>query len=179
MPTTYDAAPDEVTRIIAEQLKAHHPDLFETKCVIGAIMASNESGPAVKAHGSAALAKVRIVSSDKKVNNPNDAEIVIDSAEWADLTDEQRAALIDHELSHLRRREYSEKQLAKLRKEDPEHVAWKLDEHGRPRLGTVPADYTPGDAFAEVIARHGDNAVEFVTAKRFHEFAKSAQSRSR
>jgi hypothetical protein len=172
MPTTYEAGSDEVNKIIKTILTKHHLALSETGCTVGAIFAINLDGPAVKAHGSPALAKVRIVSSDKKVNNFNDAEIIIDSGEWSSLDDEQRAALIDHELSHLRRREYTEKQLAKLRKGDPGHIAWKLDEHGRPRLGTVPADFTPGDAFADVIARHGKKAVEFVTAKRFEEFAK-------
>lgn len=174
MPTTYEVAPDSVNALIASILERHHLELAETHCTIGAIMASNPSGPAVKHHGSAALAKVRIVSADKRVNNKNDAEIIIDAGEWADLDDEQRAALIDHELCHVRRKEYSEKKLAQLRKDDPDHVAWKLDEHGRPKLGTVPADVTPGDGFAACIVRHGEKAVEFLTAKRFGEWAKKA-----
>lgn len=171
MPTTYETADDEVIAVVKDQLKRNHPDLAETGCTVGAIMASNPGGPAVKHHGSAALAKVRIVSADKRVNNPNDAEIIIDAGEWADLDDEQRAALIDHELCHVRRKEYSEKKLAQLRKEDPDHVAWKIDEHGRPKLGTIPADVTPGDMFADCIRRHGRKAVEFVTAKKSNSFA--------
>ncbi len=179
MPTTYEAAPERVASLIVKMLQANHPDLAETGCTVGALFASNEKGPAVKHHGTAALAKVRIVSADKRVNNVNDAEIVIDAGEWSQLSDEQQIALVDQQLAYLRRKEYSEKSLAKLRKEDPNHIAWKLDEHGRPKLGTVPPDMSAGGAFAEVIARHGENAVEFENAKRFHEFARQAMQRGR
>ena len=175
MPVEFSEAPDDVVAIVMRQLRAHHHDLVETKCVIGVLMARTEDGsPAVKYHGAPALATITVVSARHRVKKKCDAEILIDGGEWDKLDDKQKAALADHELSHLKRVEYSEKTLARLRKENPDAPAWRLDCHGRPRLKTIPADLTPGDAFAEVIERHGESAVEFLGAKRFHEFAKAA-----
>ncbi len=175
MATTYDTATDDVFEIVNRIIKQYHPDLAETQCKIGVIFASNEDGPAIKVHGSAALACIQVVSAKRRPHCEYDAEITIDASEWNNkLIPAQHDALIDHELSHLKRKEHSEKKLARLRKEDPDAVAWKLDSLGRPMLGTVPADFTPGDAFTAVIARHGLAAVEFVGAKRFAEFAEAA-----
>lgn len=174
MSTTFETAPDEVVALIRTVTLAYHPDLAECGAKIGAVFAHNADGPAVKVHGAAALACIQPVSAKRRPHCEFDAEIIIDAAEWEKLTKDQQAALIDHELSHLRRKEHSDKQLAKMRKENPDQVAWKVDNLGRPKVGTVPADFTPGDAFAEVIARHGEHAVEFVGAKRFHNFAQKA-----
>lgn len=174
MPTTYETAPDDVLAVVRRILNRYHPDLAETGATVGAIFASNETGPAVKLHGAAALAVVQVVSAKRRPHCDCDAEITIDASEWSQLTPQQQDALIDHEISHLRRKEHSEKKLAKLRAENPDCPAWKIDNLGRPVLGTVPADMTPGDAFADVIARHGLAAVEFVGAKRFNEFADAA-----
>lgn len=176
MPTTYDSAPDDVLDVLREQIARRHHDLLECGAKIGVVMARNESGPAVKHHGTAAFAKVRIVSADKKVHNVNDAEIVIDAGEWDQLLPDQQEALINHELLHLKRKEHSEKKLAALRKDDPDCPAWKLDSHGRPVLGTIPADVTPGDGFAACIEWYGSSAIEFVTAKRFAAFAEQAMA---
>jgi hypothetical protein len=174
MPTTYDTAPDEVLAMVQRIISQFHPDLAETGCKVGALFAFNESGPAIKLHGSAALATVQVVSPKRRPHCEYDAEILIDAGEWSQLSPAQQDALIDHEASHLRRKEWSEKKLAKLRKENPDAVAWKLDSLGRPMLGTVPADVTPGDCFRACIIRHGAAAVEFVTAKRFAAFAEAA-----
>lgn len=176
MPTTYETAPDDVISVIKSVVSAYHPAIAECGAKIGAVFAHNADGPAVKVHGAAAMACIQAVSAKRRPHCEYDAEIIIDGAEWEKLDENQQEALIDHELSHLRRKEYSEKQLAKMRKENPDAVAWKLDNLGRPKLGTVPADFTPGDAFAEVIARHGESAVEFIGAKRFHSFAQKAMA---
>jgi hypothetical protein len=170
----YTDADDDVIAVLRDQLR-HHPDLTECGAVIGVVIARAEDGPAVKHHGVAALATVKVVSTKDRTKKRIDAEMLIDGGEWDRLSEAQQAALIDHELSHLRRNNYKEKVLAKLRKGNPDHPAWKLDCHGRPRLKTVAADFTPGDAFASVIARHGDAAVEYVGARRFHEFARTAR----
>ena len=174
MPTTYETAPLDVLNTIVRIVKAYHPELAETGARIGAVFATNETGPAVKLHGVAALATVQVVSAKRRPHCEYDAEITIDSGEWNGLSPAQQDALIDHELSHVRRKEYSDKQLDRLRKENPDQVPWKIDNNGRPVLGTVPADVSPGDAFHSVIARHGLSAVEFVGAKRFAEFAERA-----
>lgn len=160
--------------VVARVMREYHPALVECGANVGAIMASAEDGPAIKVHGSAALAMVQVVSAKRRPHCEYDAEIVIDRSEWNKLLPAQQDALIDHDLCHLKRKEYSEKKLAKLRKEDPDAVAWILDNLGRPKLGTIPADVTPGDGFEACIVRHGEWAVEFVTAKRFKDFAGNA-----
>ncbi len=162
MPTTYDTATDDVFEIVNRILKQHHPDLAETQCKIGVIFASNEDGPAIKVHGSAALACIQVVSAKRRPHCEYDAEITIDASEWNNkLIPAQHDALINHELHHLVRVEHSEKKLAALRKEDPDAVAWKIDSLGRPKLKTIPADITPGDIFLSCVAIHGRNAIEF------------------
>jgi hypothetical protein len=176
LATEYETAPDEVIATIRRLVNQYHPDLAETGCKIGAIFARNESGPAVKLHGVAALATIQAVSAKRRPHNEYDAEITIDGGEWDQLLPPQQDALIDHELCHLKRKEHSEKKLARLRKEDPEAVAWKIDNLGRPVLGTIPADFTPGDCFKDVIVRHGPAAPEFLGAKRFEVFAANAMA---
>ncbi len=176
MAVTYETAPDDVLAIIRRIINQYHPDLAETGAKVGAIMASNESGPAVKLHGTAALATIQAVSAKRRPHCPYDAEITIDAGEWNQLVPAQQDALIHHELLHCRRKEHSEKKLDKLRKENPDCPAWRIDNLGRPVLGTVPADMTPGDAWAECIRIYGPNAIEFVTAKRFAEFAEAAMN---
>lgn len=166
MPTVYDPPTDDVLDVLRAQLTRYHPDIVECGAKVGVIMARNETGPAVKLHGTAAFAKVRIVSADKKVNNENDAEIIIDASEWDQLLPAQRDSLINHECHHLRRKEHKDKKLAKLRAENPDCPAWVIDHHGRPVLGTVPADLTPGDVFLACVEIHGKNAIEFVGIKR-------------
>ncbi len=172
--TTYDTAPIEVIAVVARIIAAYHPDLAECGARVGAVMASNEGGPAVKVHRTAALAYIQAVSAKRRPNCEYDAEIVIDAGEWNQLLPAQQDALIDHELLHLRRKEHSEKKLAKLRKEDPDAVAWQIDNLGRPKLGTIPADVNPGDGFVDCILRHGANAVEFVTFEKFKVWAEAA-----
>ncbi len=162
--------------VLAEQMRLHHPDLCECGAIIGVTVATNEKGPAVKHGGNAALATIQAISSKDREKKKIDAEILIDANEWAQLHPDQQAALIGHELFHLRRVEYTDKQLAKLRKGNPDQPAWKLDEHGRPKLKTVQADVTPGDGWAECIRIYGHAAVEFVTAKRFAAFAEAAMN---
>lgn len=175
MAIEYSDAPEEIVAIVMDQLRRHHPELFETKCTIGITIARSDDGsPAVKHHGAPALATIKVISAKDRTKKKCDAEMLIDGGEWDELEDDQKPALADHELSHLKRVEYSEKQLKKLRKENPNAPAWKIDCHGRPRLRTIPADFTPGDAFKGVIARHGEAAVEFIGARRFNEFASQA-----
>lgn len=176
MATTYETADTDVLNLIVSVVRKYHPDLHETGAKIGAIFASNESGSALKVHGAAALACIQAVNAKRRPHCDYDAEIMIDQSEWNRLNPFQQEALIDHELSHLKRKEHKEKKLQELRKDNPDCPAWQIDNLGRPKLGTVPADFTPGDCFASVIARHGQQAIEFIGADRFHKFAQEAMA---
>lgn len=96
-----------------------------------------------------------------RITKGYDAEMSVDERVWRDLTDEQRLALLDHELSHIDTIDIPEKQLKELRGDDPNAVSWKTDDIGRPRLRSVPGDWNTGDGFTQVVARHGIHAVEY------------------
>lgn len=166
----------DVLNAIKRITNKYHPALAETGCNIGGVFASNETGPAVKLHGVAALATIQAVSAKRRPNCEHDAEITIDASEWNALSPQQQDALIHHELGHLKRKEHSAKKLDKLRKENPDCPAWQIDNLGRPKLGTVPADFSPGDAFHSTIAIFGPAAIEFVGAKKFADFARDAMA---
>lgn len=172
MPTEYSEADDTILAIVTDQLRRNHPELHETKGVIMAY--STDGSPAVKHHGAPVLACIKVISAKDRTKKKIDAEILIDSRLWEKKDDEEHAATIDHELSHLERVEWSEKKLKSLREDDPNTPEWKLDCHGRPRLRTIPADFTPTDAFTAVIKRHGHKSVEVTGAKAYKEFVESA-----
>jgi hypothetical protein len=174
MATTYETADTDVLNLIKSVVRKHHPDLHETGANIGAIFASNEDGPALKVHGAPAMACIQAVSAKRRPHCECDAEITIDRSEWNSLNPFQQEALIHHELSHLKRKEHKEKKLQELRKESPDCPAWIIDNLGRPKLGTVPAEHVPGDAFSSTIEIYGPAAIEFVGADRFKKFADEA-----
>lgn len=180
MPVEYRNADNDVLAIVIDQLSRNHPLLNETKCAIGVTMAvSTDDAPAVKHHGAPVLACIKVISARDRTKKNCDAEILIDAKAWERLDGDEQAATIDHELSHLTRVEYTAKQLKAMRKENPEAPAWKLDCHGRPKLKTIPGDFTPSDAFSAVIQRHGAKAIEYHSAKQFKEFVDSARKREK
>lgn len=174
MPTIYDNAPADAVTLLDRILRSYHAELIECGAEIGLTFASNAKGPAVKRGGYPRAAQVKVCSQKDRLRKKIDAEITVDVAVWNELSDAQRAALIDHEAEHLRRIEWSAKKYAKLVEEDGNAVRWKLDSLGRPQLKTVNADVDVGDAFACIIERHGDAACEFRNARVFQEFAQKA-----
>lgn len=129
---------------------------------IGLTFAKNDTGPAVRHGGYPALATVRVVPLRDRLRKDCDAEVTIDEDKWGGLTQAQQAALLDHEVSHLRL--VLDRKTGEVRRDDL----------GRPRLKTVKADYNPGDMFTSVISRHGEDAIEFENIRRAHSFAQAA-----
>jgi hypothetical protein len=100
MPTTYQKADDDVTKLVADILKTNHPDLAETGVLFGVLMAENPEGDAVKHGGYPALACVKVVSAKDRVSKEYDVEMLIDLRAWEEMTDKHKAACVDHELEH-------------------------------------------------------------------------------
>jgi hypothetical protein len=166
MATTYSIPGDTEwpVTLLAQVMKESHPELAEAGVVVGILMASNPAGPAVKHGGYAASATIKVVSLRDRVRKDIDAEMTIDQEVWASLSREQQAALLDHELSHLKL----------VTDPNSETNEVKRDDLGRPRLRTVKADYNCGDAFACVVERHGPDAIEFESMRRFKAFIEGA-----
>ena len=175
--TTYQKADLDVLDYLARMLTAYHPRLREAGVQVGVLMALNPEGPAVKHGGYPALATIKVVSLKDRVSKGYDAELVIDQTEYERLAEGHRLALCDHELCHLQLVPLPPKQLARIRQDDPQAPDWKLDDLGRPRLKLKPGDHNVGDAFADVIIRHGQAALEYqgyLRAKIWAEAAKAA-----
>lgn len=174
MPTTYQHADDDILDLLAQVLRTHHPRLAEAGVKVGVTMAYNPDGPAIKHGGYEALACIKVVALKDRVRKRIEAEMFVDQSEWERLPEEQRVALLDHELSHIALVELPPRQLATLRRDDPDAPAWKLDDLGRPKLRSVPGDWSAGDGFAAVCERHGRAAVEFLNLDRCFGRAKIA-----
>lgn len=112
--------------------------------------------PCLKHQGYPAGAVVRITPLKDRALGIADATIVIDRAGWLALSQRQRDALVDHELTHLAR---------KVDKETGEMVCDALD---RPMLKMRKHDYQLG-FFDEVAARHGEASPEVRHARRLME----------
>jgi hypothetical protein len=163
MPTTYRTAPDDVVALLAAVMRKHHPDLATAGVLVGVIWAENPSGDAVKHHGDAAFATVKIVSPKDRVYKPYDAEMLVDGGKWDDLRPGQRAALLDHELAHVR---LKKSWRSNVIGDDGEptgetELKWEEDDSYRPKLKIVPGDWNGSDGFASVVSRHGGDAIEY------------------
>lgn len=139
---------------------AHHQDLVEVEARICCLMATapkNEHGEkltdAVKLNGYPCQAIARVIPYKQRAAGREDAEIVIDADNWEELSDAERDALIDHELTHF-----------DVKRDDEGHP--KSDDCGRPKLAMRQHDHQMG--FFDVIAkRHGDASYEVKQAKVF------------
>jgi hypothetical protein len=149
---TYSLAPD-VEPVIANVIYEHHGELIGVN--VGALFVfDEESGEPVLTHqGYPAQAMIRITPVRERTLGMADAVIIADRATWVSLSQPQRNALVDHELTHL------------ARVLDSESGQPKFDALGRPKLRIRPHDHQIG-YFDEVAQRHGDASPEVRHAKQ-------------
>lgn len=148
---TYSQAPD-VTGTI-EKIQREHHDALEGVIVTALFTFDSESSePVLKHQGYPAGAVVRITPLKDRALGLSDATIVVDRAGWLTLSQRQRNALIDHELTHLER---------KTDKESGDPVCDVLD---RPKLLMRRHDHQFG-WFDEVAQRHGEASPEVRQAR--------------
>jgi hypothetical protein len=147
----YEKAEPHVYARAEMLIEQFHPHLQKAELTLDILMATNENGDAVTHGGYPALAVVRIVNLKDRVKGMADAEITIDAKAYQNMTDQQRNALLDHELTHL--------QVVY----DDHHIM-KTDDIGRPRLKLKKHDYQFG-WFREIAERHGKHSPEVYQAK--------------
>lgn len=155
---TYSAAPD-ADSCVAKVRAAHHDEL-DGVTVMALFAFDSESGdPVLKHQGYAAGAVCRITPLRDRAAGMTDASIVIDRATWLTLSQRQREALVDHELTHLTRAldEETEKPL--------------FDALDRPKLKMRRHDHQFG-WFDEVAERHGEASPEVMQARALMESSK-------
>src|SRR5690606_8677815 len=98
-------APNVVRLIVDEMVGMYHTPLRDAKVTIDLLFAfpkseDDETAP-VKLHGYPCVAVVKINAYKLRVLGHGDAEITIDARQWDELSEEERRALIDPELTHL------------------------------------------------------------------------------
>jgi hypothetical protein len=158
MATTYEKVTDvAVTELCEKMLSVYHGDLKGAGVTVDLVWHhrtdSEGNDVPMKAGGYSAAAKIRVTSLKDRAKGNADAEIVIDQPTWNDLHENQRAALIDHELEHL----------ALVVSDGGEP---KTDNLGRPRLKLAPHDWRL-EGFVSVVGRHQDAALECENLVRF------------
>lgn len=149
---------DRMTRLCRQ----YHPALADHEIRVAltfvrAFDKDEEPITALKFAGAPANAVVKLLSPERKLREPFDAEIRVDGHIWDDLTDSEKDALIDHELTHI-----------KL-VTDANGVVITNDDNS-PKLKLIPDDVIL-TAFLEVIRRHGDNCLDYKVIKTAGEAA--------
>lgn len=175
MPVTYGLPDADVTELLDRAMREFHPDLAEHGVRVGVLMAASDTdAPAVKAHGYAAVASVRVVPLKDRLTKGYDAELVLDRDHWLRINARRKLALLDHELTHLEVKRRAVK-MPKGYQGDPVTVV-DTDDLGRPKLRTRKGDVCAGDGFKEVVARHGDDADEFDALQRAYAILSEAKA---
>lgn len=153
MAKTYHKPTPELTELVERIMEEHHDDLTALRVKVGCRFVIATGG--LKLHGYPCAAMVQIVSYEKRFQGFPDAMITVDKIEWDDLDDDERAAVIDHELEHL----------AISR---DKHGQPRTDDLGRPKLKMRLHDVQLG-VFDSVIRRHGDAALDTQVVRACHE----------
>ena len=164
-------APNEVESFVSRIRGAHHPELQEAKI---AVLLSDVT-PVVG--NRLVLGKMKKTSEEDRTLHGYDFKLILSAEIWEDLSEKERCALIDHELTHgtvERVPAYEISASGKRTKCRDEHgrVIYtdevKIDEAtGRPKFKVKPHDV---ETFLEVIERHGlDNCPEIADIRRMRQ----------
>lgn len=157
MPTTYEkceSSDETVAKITKSVIDQYHRDLLEAGVTVSLLFARDpDSDAPVKLHGYPCAAIVRITGLKDRAKGMPDAEIVIDESRWIDLTEEERHALIDHELTHL-----------EVKLDDLNRI--EFDDLNRPKLRMRLHDAQIG-IFRSIVKRYGSESLDTAIAKDF------------
>lgn len=165
---------DDCVNLLARAMRDWHPALTRLGVRVQIIMAASDNDtPAVKHDGHAALASIRIVSLKDRLTKQFDAEMVVSRTDYEVMSEAGRLAMFDHELSHIDPVRKEKKQRKGYK--GPKQYYVPLDDLGRPKLKLKLGDWSAGDGFRAVVARHGDSAIEFENLRRAYEFARRAR----
>jgi hypothetical protein len=147
MPS-YSRGKPEIRARVSEVMGRYHGALVEAEVTVGVLMCHPGEGEehALKLHGYPCAATVKVTPLKQRVMGIEDAIITIDAVTWEGLTEEERVAVIDHELQHL---DVAVDKDGEVR----------ADDQGRPRLKMRLHDWELG-GFASIAGRHKADALE-------------------
>lgn len=156
MPT-YRKAQEEIREQVMTVMDAYHGQLRDAGVLVDVLLANpnldangDPIGPAIRVHGYAAVACIRVLSYKDRVIRGFDAEMTIDADHWETAGAAEQVAIIDHELTHL-----------ELVTND---VGVVRDDAERPKLRCRKHDRHFG-WFDLVARRHGEHSLEVQQAR--------------
>jgi hypothetical protein len=148
MSKVYDRCPQEVHDRVRRLVELHHSELLTHGVTFDLMFVGRDAEdegitPVLSCRGVAALAVASIVSAKQRAKGCADVEILIDRDRFNDCTDDQKNALLDHEINHF--------ELVR-----DKQGAVKYDAELRPNVKIRPHDYDFG--WFEVVARRWGRA---------------------
>lgn len=155
MPTVYQMSEMEVWEVFRHVLQSKFPILDQADLRFELLSAFNPDGPAVKLHGSPALAVIKVIGPEERAKGAGDLRIKIDAERYDRLSDRTREAMFAHELYHV--------VLARKK-----NGALKLDPYERPVTRLKPDDWC-FTGFKEVADWYGEDSVERISYRRLGE----------
>ena len=158
---SYSLAPDADTAITNIQTE-YHLNLDGVTVTALFVFDLDATEPILKHQGYPAAAVVRITPVRDRALGIADATVVIDRSTWLTLSQRQRDALVDHELTHLNRVLDEDTQLP------------LCDAVDRPKLAMRRHDLQIG-IFTEILERHGEASYEAKMAKAMLDIAGQMQ----
>lgn len=153
---TFEMAGDDVTEVVAELLRKYYDEHVKVGLKVDVLMVStdDENEPALKHQGYAAAGVARILGPKERTAGRGDAEIVLDAAAYEEMSDEERSALLHHELHHF--------ELVRDKNGRP-----KRDFLARPKLKMRLHDHQFG-WFDEIARIHKQDSMEVQQAQQFY-----------
>ena len=146
MPTTYEAAKNDVTDIAAEVMENSFPELDRVRLRVGCLFAHNPDAPALKIAGHPVTDRVRIVSLKDRAAGLPDVQVIIDASWWDEQDADARRRMFWRAFKHLKLVPASDKEVDAGR-----HLhGYKIDDLGRPKLKFRPCDYMTSGFYGSV-----------------------------
>lgn len=154
MPTWHKDNGDVREMVELVMSRYHQPlvDAGVTLDIMIALPKETDGTDLVRLHGRECYATIGINSYKLRAQGLADATLRVDGIKWRDLTERERAALIDHELLHLELR-------TKVEDHETGQEVVARDDMDRPKLKIRPHDWEIG-GFDLIVSRHGEHAIE-------------------
>lgn len=159
----------KMAKALMERFNTHHP-LVEAGVRIDLMFAfgdrdenDNVIAPALKHQGYPALGIARKLALKDRAKGLGDAEICLDYDWWKNADEEQKAALLDHELHHIAvvdgKKDAIGRPVIKMRKHDVQvgwfaTIAHRHAQHSQERIQAASIMETHGQFFWPEIAGH-------------------------
>lgn len=143
MGVTYEGAGPDVQKMVKATIAAYHPALSKVTVATVFCRRTDRHGTefsAMKTRGQEVLAKIAITPLYDRARGMADAKLTINAYSWERLNENQKKALLDHELMHLK-------------------TGDGADDLGRPQLKMRHHDWEV-TGFADVAKRHRESSIE-------------------